>query len=82
MVSNGQIINALSLHGPTQLFCVSTLNEETEQNWVQVWRRKTLKAEFGPFNVMTLDFKLISRDYVCMNDPSEGGQKLSLLAFN
>ena len=41
ILSNGQIINAVPIHGPTALFAVSTLNEETEENWIQVWRRKT-----------------------------------------
>jgi len=33
-LSNGQIINALSLHGLTSLFAVSTFNEETELNYI------------------------------------------------
>ena len=41
ILSNGQIINGISLHGPTGLYTVSTFNEETEENWIQVWRRKT-----------------------------------------
>ena len=29
ILSNGEIINALALHGPTSLFCVSTYDDET-----------------------------------------------------
>ena len=79
VLSNGQIINALAIHGSTSLYCVSTFNEETEQNWIQVWRRKTLRAEFGPYNCTTLDFKLLDKNLICLNDPDENGTKLMLL---
>ena len=69
ILSNGQIINAVPIHGPTALFAVSTLNEETEENWIQVWRRKTQRAIFGPYDCTTLDLKLISKNKVVIPDP-------------
>jgi len=70
----------LAVHGSTSLYAISTFNEETELNFIQVWRRKTLRAEFGPYNCTTLDFKLIDKNFICFNDPDENGTKLALLA--
>lgn len=39
-VSNGQIINATSMPGTTGFYAVSTFNEETEESYIQIWRRK------------------------------------------
>ena len=76
ILADGEIINALALHGPTSLFCVSTYDAEREQSHVQVWRRRTKQAEFGPFDVMTLDFKLVEKNFICLADPNDNGSKL------
>ena len=79
ILSSGEIINAVALHGPTSLFCVSTFDSETDQSYVQVWRRRIKQGEYGPFDCMTLDFKLIEKNFLCMPDPQTGGAKLVAL---
>ena len=41
VIANGQVINALALPGTVGQFAVSAYNEETDENYVQSFRRKT-----------------------------------------
>lgn len=69
------------MHGPTSLFAISTSNEETGECWVQIWRRKILRGQYGPYSNMILDFKLIHKNFIVLPDPSEEGHKLGILAI-
>ena len=81
IMSNGQIINALPLQGQTGLFAVSTMNEETEECWIQIWRRQSLRGCFGPYETTTLDLKLFQKNFICLPDPREEGKRLSILSI-
>mmetsp|Transcript_24611 Transcript_24611/g.38227 ORF Transcript_24611/g.38227 Transcript_24611/m.38227 type:complete len:128 (+) Transcript_24611:2226-2609(+) len=77
--SLGQIINAAPLHGPTGVFIVSAMNEETEECWIQVWKRKMQRACFGPYSEMTLDMCPVTKSSVIVPHPEEGGASLAIL---
>ena len=70
-LSNGQIINATSMPGTTGFYAVSTLNEETEDSYIQIWRRKNKRELLGPFENMVLDLKPCAKDTVCFPDPDK-----------
>lgn len=70
-ISNGQIINATSIPGTTGFYAVSTLNEETEDSYIQIWRRKNKRELYGPYENMVLDLKPCGKDTVCFPDPNK-----------
>ena len=81
IIANGSVLNGISFHGAICQFAVSTYNEETEQSFVQVFRRKSLRSTIGPFVCIIAD--LISfwgvRDFLCIPDPEDGGKNLILI---
>lgn len=81
ILANGSVLNGVSLHGATCQFAVSTYNEETEQSFVQVYRRKSLRSTIGPFACTIADLKSFwgVRDSLCIPDPEDGGKNLILI---
>lgn len=70
----------MPIHGPTTLFGVSTFNEETEQSWLQIWRRKQMRLELGPFSSTVLDLRLVGKNLLCLPDPRTAGMSLCLVS--
>ena len=81
ILAQGSIYNALCLRGPTGVFALSSYNEETDENYVQIFRRKTERGSFGPFEVNILDFILIDDDRICLPDPEQYATKLAVCRF-
>ena len=56
----GSALNGSVMPNKQDYFLVSTQNEETEENFVCVYRRQVLKRQLGPFDCQVLDLKMSS----------------------
>ena len=60
IVGLGQAINGSVMPNRQDYFIISTYNEDSDENFVSVYRRQTLKRQLGPFDCQVLDLKMSS----------------------
>jgi hypothetical protein len=58
--TQGALLNGCVIPNRTDYFVVSLSVEETEQNFVQIYRRFTEKKSIGPLDNQVLDLKMSS----------------------
>ena len=63
--------------GTTGFYAISTLQEETEDSYVQIWRRKNIRETYGPYTNVVLDLKPFGKDLICFPDPNKNCQFLT-----
>ena len=56
----GMALNGSIMPNRQDFFLVATMNDETEENFVCVYRRQKMKRALGPFNDQVLDLKMSS----------------------
>ena len=56
----GMALNGAIVPNRQDFFLISTMNEETEENFVGVYRRQQMKRALGPYSEQVLDLKMSS----------------------